>query len=83
MKATIDQKVAKKMGIKTKAKVLSSRAGTLVLKKSGTSKFFVRFNKKYAAQVKRQKSVTVVLRGLVTSSDGERLAVSRKVTIVK
>lgn len=83
VKATIDQKVAKKMGIKTKAKVLSIGAGTLVLKKSGTSKFFVRFNKKYAAQVKRQKSVTVVLRGLVTSSDGERLAVSRKVTIVK
>ncbi len=83
VKATIDAKLAKKLGIKTKEKALSIGAGTLVLKKGGTGKFFVRFNKKYAAKVKKQKALTVMLRGLVTSTDGERLAVSRKVTIVK
>jgi subtilisin-like proprotein convertase family protein len=83
VKATIDGKLAKKLGIKTKAKVLSIGAGTLVMKKGGTSKFYVRFNKKYAAKVKKQKALTVMLRGLVTSAEGTKLAVSRKVTIVK
>lgn len=83
VKATIDGKLAKKLGISTKAKVLSIGAGTLELKKGGTGKFYVRFNKKYAAKVKKAKALTVMLRGLVTSADGTKLALSRKVTIVK
>jgi hypothetical protein len=63
--------------------VLSIGAGTLTLKKAGKAKFYVRFNKKYAAKVKKTKALTVMLRGLVTSADGEKVAVSRKVTIVK
>ncbi|MEH3053901.1 MAG: PKD domain-containing protein [Patulibacter minatonensis] len=85
VKATIDAKTAKKLKIKVpaKAKVVSVGSGKLAMTKAGTSKFTVKFNKKYASKLKKQKALVVTLSGLATSSDGTKLAPSKKITIVK
>ncbi len=64
VKAMITTAVAKKAKIATKAKLLSVGSGTLTLAKGGSGKFYVRFNKKYAAKLKRIPKLAVSLRGI-------------------
>ncbi len=83
LKVVVTPKDAKRMGLKIK-KNTAIGSGKLVVKKSGTAKFVVKFAKKYQRYVKKAKKVKTSFRAVVKSgTTGSELVVARNVTLVK